>query len=250
MELSDFVTVIVPFTYSQQQLDTQIAVYMDILSGVGLPKPQIVSANNKSQEDIACEVAEIVGEDRSVSISPKHYIAAFCYNDGETAFVTFDSHRDYYITMHPTFGNGSFLRYRNGEIYIVGSDMEFIGPNPPKQIKVYPPKKIDRVIQADIPPKIFLSLDIDVFDEEVTKAHNWPHDGLVERFERAIGIKTHLSFEEVLTLSQQLLQGRTLMGVNIAEYCPQLEQPPYKTAELLKQYLRAVLHAGVPLQAH
>ena len=234
MTLDDFVTVIVPHNRRQEEI------YHDIVTSVGLPPPIVVGSTDK--EDIARKVAALVGERRSVTIGRKHYICAFCYNDEETALVTFDADTDYpfygNLADSPlSFGNGTFLNERQGMTYILGSNVK----SDNQRVKVYPPRKIEKVLKEDIPEQVFLSLDIDVFDKEVTEAHDRPHYDVIKRLERALGIKTHLSFEEVLALSQQLLRGRTLVGVNIAEYDPQLEQPPYKTAELLKRYLKGVL---------
>jgi len=240
MELSDFISVIIPLN------EIEIDVYCDIITSSGLNKPVIIDVNphciedNKGyhleKESLAMEVAKVAGAGKSVIIGRNHSNIAFCYNNN--ALITFDAHNDSYPNDDRAFGGGYFLHKRKGDTHILGCKIKSDLP----QIKTYPPKKIHNILEQSLPENIFLSLEVDVFNLSVTRAHNYSHKGWGEDIARLFGYESHLSFQEVLELSKALVKGKGVAGINIAGYNPALEEPPYKTAELLKEYLVSVLN--------
>jgi len=246
MELSDFIPVIVPYNAKEREIYTQI------LLDVGLKEPVVVEPFQHviqigekqyfKNEEIIREVANTVGTKKSVIISGHHYPIADCYNDKQVALVTFDAHNDSYGDKDSLFnncsGNGEFILRRKGKTYIIGTG---VGTHNLEKIKTYPPKQKHKMMEARDADKIFLSLDIDVFDPSVTQAHHWPRTGLIDLIAKALHIKRYMDFESVMELTQHIIKDRKVVGVNIAGYDPEFEEPPYKTAELLKQYLSSVL---------
>ncbi len=250
MELTDFIPVIVPYSPLERE------VYRNILMGAGLSEPvfidprEFVEKPSHSEEEelnklaLSQRVAEVVGEQKAVIIGEEHNLIAFCYNDESTTLLTFDKHDDSYVfDKRPEFGNGNFLTRREGDTHILG--YKGWGKPTSKRVRAYSPRKIQEVLDADISDRIFLSLDIDVFNTSVTTAHNDPPSELLDPLCKLFNYEGHLSFGQVLALSKELVSGRELVGLNIAEYRPGMEEPPYKTAEMLRDYIHAVLTESI-----
>ncbi|MBN2052554.1 arginase family protein [Candidatus Woesearchaeota archaeon] len=238
MSLEELLTVIVPYSEKEKEI------YARILCEIGLKEPVVVDPYQHkvmiwkkmqlNNDGIIREVAGIIGDKKSIILSGTHYPIAECYNNIQAGLVTFDAHNDSYIDKDSLFnsfsGDGEFLLRRKGKTYILGTN---IGTHDPLKIKVFNAKKINNIKKITLPNNIFLSLDIDVFDPSITQSHHRPHTGLFKR--------KYLSFEDVMRTTQYLTKDRNVLGVNIAGYDPELEAPPYKTAELLKQYLGSIL---------
>ena len=176
---------------------------------------------------LAQQVAALVHEKPSVILGQMHYLSAFCYNDEKTDMVIFDSHKDSWGGLN-NFNNGSFLDWRAGKTYVIGSDFTYTENN---RLKIFSPREADEILKERISDNVFLSLDIDVFNRATTWAHHW----VTER-----GSFTSLSPEKVTALSGKIFRSRRLAGVNIAEYDPNLETP-YRTANIITNYLKAVM---------
>lgn len=245
MELSDYLTVIVPLNSMEQE------VYRDIIVSCGLNEPVVVDTGKHisklgneyfmNLESVAKEVAATVGNKKSIIIGHNHSNIAFCYPD--VSLVTFDSHNDSLPFDSWEFGDGYFLNKRQKDTYILGCNVKSNLP----RVKNYPPRKVDRILEVALPKNIFLSLDIDVFNLSVTKAHGYTgvHHSIMQDVARAFGHEFHLSFQKVLDLSLGIVEGmvesRNVVGINIAQYSPRLEGEPYPTADILKQYLGIVI---------
>lgn len=232
MELSDYITVTVPFN------DVEEKVYRDILVSCGLNEPFVVDTNQPDLKTIAKQVAGIIGNRKSVIIGHNHSNIAFCYP--KETLITFDSHNDSFALMDEyEFHCGYFLHLRENDTYILGCGVK----SNDLSIKNFSPRKVDKILDVNLPKNIFLSLDIDAFNLSVTDSHNYTdtHRNSIESTARAFGREFHLSFQKVLDLSLGLTEGRNLVGINIAEYDPKIEGEPYYTAELLKTYLGIVL---------
>lgn len=238
--MDDFFSVAVPLNEKEEE------VYTKILKSVGL-KPFIVEAskynagNRYDKKRLAEDIAHIIGQKKSVTLGRWHSIMAFLYNNEDTSSVIFDAHCDaIQIPEAPYFNDGNFLTERKGETHIIGTSIKPLGRE--SKIKVYPRIKMRQALNRISSENFFLSLDIDVFSRNVTNAHHYPHNGLLERIGgKLFGYDGHLSFEEVLNLSEELIAGKNLLGVNIAGYNPMLEDSDYRTAELLKKYLGSIL---------
>ncbi|MBU1199312.1 MAG: hypothetical protein KKF46_04305 [Nanoarchaeota archaeon] len=187
------------------------------------------------KENSAREVARLVGDEPSLIIGLEHYNITFCYNQPDVDLVTFDAHKDSFFpeTNYPEFTDGSFLRWRKGKTYILGAG----GWTSDKKIKGFSKRRINKVLKENLSDKIFLSLEIDVFNENVTTAHHCPD----ESFFRKLGFGKRLDYDPVSDLSKELIKNRNLAGINIAGYDPLLDKPGFKTAEMLKDYLDFVL---------
>lgn len=233
MELSDYVTVSVPYN------ETEEKVYREIIVSCRLNEPAVFYVNNHSDlKTIAKQVASTVVNRKSVIIGHNHSNIAFCYP--KDTLITFDSHNDsFYLMDDYEFNGACFLNTREKDTYILGCGIRSDRSN----IRNFPPRKVDSILDANLPRNIFLSLDIDAFNLSVTDAHNYTstHKSPIENMARSLGREFHLSFQKVLDLSLCLTKDRNLVGINIAEYAPEREGKPYHTAELLKTYLGIVL---------
>jgi len=237
----DFIPVIVPRTELERQ------VYSDIIISSGLGTPVVVEHYPKyesgytTEEKIAAarKVADTVGEKRSVTIGYPHYLMAFLY-DGKDAII-FDRHNDgYNASERSDFNGGNFLLKRKGRKFILGSQ----GIDTSRgEIKEYSPRKARkslREICQMLAEEVLLSMDVDVLSGSATRAHGYG-DNIFENLMEIFGIKLHMDFEEVLSMSEELSKTRKLIGINISQYSPMLEGPPYRTADLLRTYITSVL---------
>ncbi len=239
MTLNDFIPVIVPLNRREND------VYQDIALSAGLSNPIIVDVDKHllkegeyyylDKEPLAREVAEAVGKRKSVIIGRKHFNIAFCYP--EETLITFDAHNDSMPHGARSFDDGYFLSKRKGKTYILGCRIKSYS----NEVINYWPKKINQILEEKLPRNIFLSLEIDVFNSNVTRAHNYAHDSWLDNAGRFFGLENHLCFERVLDLSKELVKGKNVLGINLSGYNPWLEKPPYPTSGLLKQYLSSVL---------
>jgi len=261
MKRSDFVTIINPQNSSQEEI------YRDIILSVGLREPHVFyfpdilkneneeiywdqgkyrSKFSDIKEFFAKDIAASLDDRPCVILSSRHCPAAYCFNDGSTAFITFDAHNDSLQSIsfwdippfhYGLFGEGDFLLKRKGETHIIGTSIT----SEASQIPTYKASKAHEVLGKKIPSKIFLSLDIDVFDSSVTQAHYWPHQSWIDGLARFFHYKNHMFFEEVKDLSVKLAKGREVKGVHVAGYEPLFDEPGLKTAEMIKSYLSSVL---------
>jgi|GEM_PF-4344650 len=244
MGLSDFIPVIIPY------LNIHKEKYQEIIASLGLTEPIIIEKyplKSEWRKDLANAVASRVGDKKSLIFGERHYLITYCYNDSHTALITFDAHNDsfplekrllYDEEISNDISNGDFLLQRKGETHIIGTRIKSDVP----RIKTYPPRKRKayKLLKDQIPNKIFLSLEIDVFDPEITQAHYYPHDSIIDEVAKFFGYRRFLNFEECCELSISLIRNREVVGINIAGYAPECEGPPFKTVELIKEYLNRI----------
>ncbi len=229
MTLDDFVAVNVYYDEAQRDVYKQILAEVGISDIVELKVwRDDAKLDQECKLSLAQQVAIAVHEKPSVILGQMHYLSAFCYNDGKTDMVIFDSHNDSWGRSN-NFNNGSFINWRAGKTYVVGSDFTYTEND---RLKIFSPREADEILKERISDNVFLSLDIDVFSRTTTWAHHW----VEER-----GSFSSLSPEQVATLSGKIIKNRKLLGVNIAEYDPNLELPPYKTAKIITDYLKVVM---------
>ena len=79
----------------------------------------------------------------------------------------------------------------------------------------------EKIVDLPLGNKVLLSYDIDVFDPSITTAHNW-------------GFSGRMFPEQVKDLSAKILEGRYLVGINVASYDPSKEvNENYKTVDII-----------------
>jgi hypothetical protein len=220
--------------------------YGDILTNVGFkdftsiqvdPQQEHLGEVKESTARAVEKIISFLPDKKPIILSRRHYNVVYCHNNPNTALVTFDEHNDSYrADSENVFHDGNFLIMRDGPVYILGTG---IGSSK-STIKSYPPESIENIFQEHLPAKSVLSLDIDAFNSETTKAHDYAHNGLIEKVvDKVVDLvfKDRLSYEEVLDVSKKLSAHTQIIGLNIAGYNPYRDDEQHSTAAMLSNYL-------------
>ena len=153
-----------------------------------------------------------------------HHLMAYV-GDDSVDYVYFDAHSDDKIVNGgATFCSGTFIVHMKGNHYVVGIG-EGIYPTGGRTTKLkYHEAK--NILGIPLRNNIFLSYDIDVFDPSITTAHGWGSGG-------------RMFPEQVKDLSARIVEGRELIGMNVASYEPYKEADQnYKTVDIIVDLLR------------
>jgi|SRR3989338_8087339 len=233
-------TIIIPAGEEQRE------VYTAILADAELPEPVVIDYDSilaqafqkeKTQDPkklLASMVAKKAGRTPSIIIGTGHYAMTECRNSPNTIDLIFDSHTDdRVLNKHVRFGDSSFLRERRNPGYIIGSTEE---PKR-KSLKVYSARNADAAIEdlcREQISDIYVSLDLCVFDKKITKAARDSPSLFARWLDGAMGV------DRIIDISERALEGRSLVGICLAGYFPDMEGAPYQTARLLSGYLNAL----------
>ena len=217
-------------------------------------------------EKIAREVADRIANKKFLLISLRHSDIAYCHNNSDTALITFDRHID---SKGHKFSPRGFLDRRKGDVYVIGSNKQ---PKSPR-IRVCSPYDVE--IMLDVPngiqreilkapgSKFLLSLDVDVFDPEITNGFYRTPPALLERLVMASDRrgwtdwrpKVYLTPMEVIEFSRELVYNGELMGIHIAGYDPakdliEPEKPTQSVRLVPRNAVKIADRASIISQSH
>lgn len=240
--------------------DFEMKVYADIASAVTTKEPIVVDAErfthlkeDEVRKSIALEVARIVGDRPALIQSRKHYMTGLCYDQPDITMVTFDAHND--SERENDFGytyfNGSFLDFRKGRSIILGTSTD----SNSTKASHYDVKRSARKADS-ITGDVYLSLDIDAYRTDVTRAYKVDNIlTLRDGIKRIFGLSSNFTEKDVLDMSRSIARNANVVGLDISEYVPEMEIPSYvetekdladlnpdalPTVRVLKDYLRNV----------
>lgn len=200
--------------------------YRDIITSVSDVEPVVmVNTNEIFPEDTRQKLASVVAKYSEnyfpIVMSLYHYASGMVFDKPDVAYVTFDAHNDSdFHEDNAEYNNGNFLAFRKGESYVLGTSVG-LGP---KTTKIASRRKANSLVDK-IPNDIFLSLDIDCYESDVTSAFRY--NNAVFPFEKSLRkyglIHPHFTEDEVLELSSKIVNGRNVLGLDLSEYCPLIE---------------------------
>ncbi len=174
----------------------------------------------------AKKVGEVAksSDKKSLVIGLGHHLMAYV-GDDSIDYVYFDAHSDDNINGgNNPFSCATFINHMRGRHYVAGVG-EGVYPNGSKA-RWFRHKEAEKIVEQPFRDKIFLSYDIDVFDPSVTTAHGWGNSG-------------RMLPEQVKDLSTRIVEGRNLVGMNVASYKPHREAGEnYKTVDVIVDLLR------------
>lgn len=208
----------------------EISAYSDIASAVSSKEPIILQNDNDWSKadirpDLVAKIAEHANKGPSLILGLYHYGGGLVYNTPDTAFVTFDAHNDSYVDQEfKDYANGSFLAFREGPSFVMGTN---VWSNDKNKVAWAKPKNSESLIEK-IPENIVLSLDIDCYDKNVTNAFRYSNEfHIFEGLVKKLGGTTHFSEQDVLNLTSKIIEGRNVKALDISEYNPfqELEIP-------------------------
>jgi arginase family enzyme len=207
-------------------------VYEEIFAKLGI-LDVIKVKTNKRLKLIAQEVGKIANSSykKPLIIGLNHALMAYVDKDS-TDFIYFDAHSDdgSLAGENPDFGCGTFIHFMDGRHYIVGVPLHCYPERMRKKAILIDRDEPQKILEQSFRDNLFLSYDIDVFHDSVTRASEWC-DGLGRMFP-----------EQVKDLSAKILQGRNLVGINVAEYLPFYERDNnYKTADLIVDLVKPLI---------
>lgn len=259
MALDELIPVIVQYG-NNAIYDFETKVYADIASAVTSRKPIVVDAErfthlkeDEVRKAIALEVAGIVGDRPALIQSRKHYMSGLCYDRPEVTMVTFDAHNDSERDNDYgyTYFNGSFLDFRKGRSFALGT---YVKTNSSKTKPVSPGRSARQAMR--IVGDVYLSLDVDAYSKQVTEAFKVENNlTLFDALKKSLGLRTNFRERDVLDISRCIAKNANVVGLDISEYVPEMEIPPYvetekdlanldpdtlPTVRVLKDYLRNV----------
>ncbi len=223
--------------------------YREIAERLGIKDIVEFEETGDAQTD-AIAIGEIANSSnkKPLIIGLEHYLIAYIGKEPEsTDKIIFDAHADDEFApkvneLPNFFYDGSFVNFMKGDCYFMGiRDSEFqYKSNAEKEgrplgksilLRYYESERIAKLLFKN---KIFLSLDTDVFSPDVTTAHRWS--------EPPFGYEGRMSFEQVRDLSSKIVQGRELVGMNIAEYAPFYDKDSnYRTINLIVDLLKPMI---------
>src|SRR3989339_344180 len=99
------------------------------------------------------------------------------------------------------------------------------------------PNTIDLIFDSHTDDRVLnkhVSLDLCVFDKKITKAARDSPSLFARWLDGAMGV------DRIIDISERALEGRSLVGICLAGYFPDMEGAPYQTARLLSGYLNAL----------
>lgn len=158
-----------------------------------------------------------------------HSAMAYAFGDSSISYLYFDRHVDELNSKD--LNCASFINFMEGRHYVIGTshisetdkeakDNLFFFGNNRRDLK-----KAKKVLQKELSSKVFLSVEMDVLDPRFTTAHEFDKDG-------------KMSPRQIKRLSENLLRGRELVGMNVSAYDPCLEHPNYKTVNIIVDILK------------
>lgn len=181
------------------------------------------------------EESELIGKiansdsKKPIIIGSSHHLTAFAIDDS-VDFVYFDAHSDDYSTE--IFHCGSFINFMCGKHYCIGARDSDFNNKDKRKVTLLKFDESEKIIGQPFRERIFLSYDIDVFHCDITMAHAWGD----------FGYEGRMFPEQVKDLSTKIVEGRDLIGINVAEYLPFYERSKdYKTAKLIVDLLKPLL---------
>ncbi len=215
--------IVIPLTEEQK------IIYSSICRNLSIYPEIIFQGTHEKTAKIVCEEC---GNNKTLIISALH--SPISYVNIDKRMVVFDYHNDA-ATICEEMTDGNFLRERRNMTYILGTNIK----SKNNRIKTYSPRHMGEIFREDLSGEVVYSLDIDVFNQSVTNAHNYPHDSLVERLAQKFGIEFHLNFNEVANISKALAAKSIVADLQIAGYNPRYDDH-YKTAVLIENYVEEI----------
>ena len=144
--------------------------------------------------------------------------------DENVDYIYFDEHSDDNRFVRD-FNCGSFINYMKSDRHFVTGVGDNICPNG-RIAKWYKASHFEKILDNEFRENIFLSYDVDVFDPCITRAHDWTHDG-------------ELFPEQVKDISERIVSGKNLVGLNVASYRADMERSDgYKTVDVIVDILK------------
>ncbi|MEK6914006.1 MAG: arginase family protein [Nanoarchaeota archaeon] len=220
--------------------EERIYIYRTICEKLGINEivelPLIETASEFKKAKLVERIANSSNK-KPLVIGPFHYLTAFVgKNQRETDHIFFDEHSDDCCDegMPNYFNNGSFVNFMKGRCFFIGTGECFFhfkaeGNDLGKSILLRP----HEIFTQQYKKNIFLSFDIDVFSERITKATMW-HQG---------NYNGEMMFSEVKEISALICKGRNLTGINVAEYLPCYDSNNYPTADILINLLNPLINS-------
>ncbi len=152
-----------------------------------------------------------------------HHLMAYL-GDDSVDYVYFDAHSDDNVNDGNPFSCATFINHMQGRHYVAGIG-EGVYPNGHKA-RWFRHNEADKIVEVPFRDKIFLTYDVDVLDPSVTTAHGWGSGG-------------RMFPQQVKDLSDRIVNGRNLIGMNVASYEPYREADRnYKTVDVIVDLLR------------
>lgn len=153
-----------------------------------------------------------------------HHLMAYVGGDS-VDYVYFDAHSDDNLNgENDPFNCANFINHMQGRHYVAGVG-EGVYPTGNKT-RWFRHNESEKIAEQPFRDKIFLTYDVDVFDPSVTTAHGWGPYG-------------RMFPEQVKNLSSRIVEGRNLVGMNVASFKPYKEaNQNYKTVDVIVDLLR------------
>ena len=153
-----------------------------------------------------------------------HHLMAYV-GDNSVDYVYFDAHSDDNINGgNNPFSCATFINHMQGRHYVSGVG-EGVYPKG-SRARWFRHSEAEKIVEIPFRDNIFLTYDVDVFDPSVTTAHGW-------------GLCWRMFPQQVKDLSGRIIDGRNLIGMNVASYKPYREaEQNYKTVDVIVDLLR------------
>lgn len=210
------------------QSENRTEIYRGIFQKLNINDVAEIKSSGWSQVD-AKKVGEVVrlSSKKPLVIGRDHHLMA-CVGNCSVDYVYFDAHSDDNRgEWNNLFTCATFINYMEGQHYVAGVG-EGIFPNGEKTVW-FRHNEADKIVEVPFRDNIFLSYDIDVFHPSVTTAHEWGESG-------------RMFPQQVKDLSNRIVGGRNLVGMNVASYNPCKEaHQNYKTVDVIIDLLRPLI---------
>jgi len=242
--IEDWKGILIPCTIYNRSIGyfkDGVDVYRKIFKKLGITRVVEWEFKNKEEEDLeklARAVGTISNSDnkKSLIIGMDHSLTAFTGKNPESIdYIFFDAHSD--DGWKDVFSCGSFVNFMKGDCYFIGVDevrfkwkAERIDTG--KSILLRPRE----IAKKQFKKRIFLSLDMDVFPIDITPANR------ANAYQWGCG---EMSPQQVKDISLNIIEGKELIGINVAEYVPCWDhkdtEKPHQTADLIVDLLTPLL---------